>query len=371
MNYRMIKKISLGALSMLLLVSCGKEQSGGRGQAPPQEYKTKVLNKENAGLEKVYPATIKGQEDIEIRPRIDGFIEQIFVDEGSIVRKGQALFRINSPQMKQALLTAKANVASAEASLNTAQLNVAKTIPLAEKEIVSQYQLEMVKNSLSSAQAMKDQANAALQNAVESEKWTTVTSPVDGLVGSIPSRLGSLVNSQNILTTVANTSQVFVYFSLNEKDMIDFITNAEGSTQLEKIKQMPDVSLILANGKQYEHKGRIETIAGNINTQTGSASLRATFPNQEGLLRSGGSGKIVIPSFIDDALIIPQKATFSQQNKILTYCVQADSVVQTLIEVEPTPDGQSYVVTKGLKVGDVIVIEGLASLKNNMKIKVQ
>jgi len=363
------KTIVFGMMSLFVMVSCGEKSNQENVQKEAPVYPTSQLSVQSAQLESVYPVTIKGREDVEIRPRIDGFIDAIYIDEGSVVKKGQVLFKINSPQSEQALTTAEAALNSAEAQVNTAKLNVDRIRPLAEKGIVSQVQLETMQNTYATAMATKAQAEAALKNAKATLGWTNVTSPVDGVVGAIAYRLGSLVNNQNTLTTVANTSNVFAYFSLNEKALMEFLSTLEGTTQAEKIKNAPEVTLTLADGSVYAEKGRIETITGTVNVTTGSVNFRAEFPNKERLLRSGTSGKIIIPRTLNDVLVISQKATFAQQDKILVYKVQADSVVQQIITVLPTPDGKSYAVTGGLNPGERIVTDGVATITNGMKIK--
>jgi membrane fusion protein (multidrug efflux system) len=366
-----VTKMFWGAAVLLLLAGCGKKTDAPtRNATALPEYPAMIVDIQSAVLESVYPATVRGKEDIEIRPRIDGFIDVIYIDEGSAVRKGQPLFKINSPQAEQALTTAKAAVNSAEAQVNTAKLNVDRMKPLADKGIVSQVQLETYRNAYTSALATKEQAQASLVNAQATLSWTNVTSPVDGVTGTIPYRQGSLVNNQNVLTTVANTSNVFAYFSLNEKALSGFLNTLEGSTQAEKIKKAPEVTLTLADGTVYPEKGKIETIAGTINVTTGTANFRAEFPNKQGLLRSGASGKIKIPRTLDNIILIPQKATFTQQNKVLVYKVQGDSVVQKAISAIPLPDGKNYAVTDGLNRGDRIVTDGVATLTHGTKIKV-
>jgi membrane fusion protein (multidrug efflux system) len=322
----------------------------------------------SAELVAVYPVTIRGREDIEIRPRIDGFIENIFIDEGSAVRQGQILFKINSPQAEQAVTTAQAAVTAAEAQVATAKLNVDRMTPLADKGIISPVQLETYQNAYSSAQASQAQALAQLKNAQATLSWTSVTSPVDGHVGGVAYRKGSLVNSQNVLTTVANTTTVFAYFSLNEKAFAEFLGRLEGNTQAAKLKHAPEVSLALAGGTAYPCKGRIETITGVVNVATGSVSFRAEFPNEEGLLRSGMSGTISIPRHYSDVILIPQKSTFAQQDKVLVYVVEDSKVKQRVIAVESTPDGQSYIVHNGLTVGERIVTDGVATLVSGVQI---
>jgi len=281
------------------------------------------------------------------------------------------LFKINSPSSEQALTSAKASVNSAKALVNTAKVDVDRYRPLAEKGIVSEVQLRTYENSHETALASLQQAEATLKNAQATWSWTTVTSPVDGVVGEIPYRKGSLVNNSNTLTTIANTGNVYAYFSLNERKLMDFLDGVEGTTQSEKIKNMELVSLILADGSEYEEKGKIETITGTIDVTTGTANFRAEFTNKSGRLRSGTSGKIIIPKTLGDVYVIPQKATFSQQDKVLVYRMEGDSVKQQIISVQSMPNGQDYAVTAGLSDGDKIVSDGVATLRNGMRIAVK
>lgn len=366
-----LKRLSLSIiLPALLLVSCGGNQGQQEVQIP--EVPTMTISQKQAILTSVYPVEIYGQEDIEIRPRIDGFIKSINVTEGAVVHQGQSLFEIDSPQSDQAVLTAQAAVTSAEASLNTAKLNVDRIEPLAKQGIVSPVQYDTYVNAYESSKASLEQAKASLRNAQATKSWTLVKSPINGVVGSIPLRQGSLVDKGSVLTTVSNTGKsVYVYFSLDEVETIRFLNSLEGKTQAEKIKNAPEVTLILKDGSVYSEKGKIESITGQMNITTGSAKFRAAFPNTNGLLRSGTSGRISIPRTVENAIVIPQEATFQQQNKILTFKVQGDSIVQTHVYVENTPDGKQYVVNEGLKSGDKIVTKGLTSLKNGQKVKAQ
>lgn len=356
-----------GVMTILGLASCGTSSQTNQEEAP-QEYPVLTLNKQEANMQSVYPATIKGQEDIEIKPRVDGYIEAIYVDEGSVVKAGQALFKINSPASEQSLTSAKAAVNSEKARVNTAKVDVDRYRPLAEKGIVSEVQLLTYENAYETAKASLQQAEATLKNAQATISWTTVTSPVDGVVGSIPYRKGSLVNSSNTLTTIANTGNVYAYFSLNERKLMDFMEGIEGSNQSDKIKNMPPVTLILADGSEYEQQGRIETITGTVDITTGSANFRAEFSNKSGKLRSGTSGKIIIPKILEDVFVIPQKATFAQQDKILVFKLEGDSVMQQIVSVQTMPNGQDYAVTAGLSDGDKIVSDGVATLRNGQKI---
>lgn len=365
-----VKMIFSGAIALFAFASCGNSNQT-KQETTLQEYPVMALSSQEANMQSVYPATIRGQEDIEVKPRVDGYIEAIFVDEGSVVKAGQPLFKINSPSSEQSLTSAKAAVNSERARVNTAKVDVDRYRPLAEKGIVSKVQLLTYENAYETALATLQQAEATLKNAQATMSWATVTSPVDGVVGSITYRKGSLVNSANTLTTIANTGNVYAYFSLNERKLMDFLDGVEGSTQSEKIKNMPPITLVLADGSEYEEKGRIETITGTVDITTGSANFRAEFPNKAGKLRSGTSGKIIIPKTLDDVFVIPQKATFSQQDKVLVYKLQGDSVMQQLVSVQTMPNGQDYAVTSGLSNGDKIVSDGVATLRNGMKITVK
>lgn len=351
MNYR---SIVIGGLFLLLVVSC-KKSTAPSEVAKEQKYQVVSLDTVDVELQSVYPAVLKGQEDIDIKPRVEGFIDALYVDEGTIVRKGQPLFRINSPSSVQ-------QIENAQANFNTALTDLERMKPLAEKGIISEVRIKTYENSVASAKATLDQAKANIG-------FATVTSPVAGIVGAIPFRLGSLVNSSSVLTTVANTDQIIAYFSLNEKDLLSFMRIWEGNSQAEKIKNMPEVKLLLADGKEYEETGKIQTISGVVDAVSGSVNFRASFSNKEGILRSGTSGKIVIPRVLKNTILIPQKATMSRQDKVLVYKVQGDSVMQKVIEVLSTPDGQNYAVMNGLVAGEKIVTDGLATLQNGKKIK--
>lgn len=363
------KCVFCGAIA-LLGVSCSNKNDNYQQEAK-QSFQTVVVSNQSAKLEQSYPVVIKGQEDIEIRPRIDGFIEAIHVDEGSIVRKGQSLFKINSPSSEQALKSARASFKSSKARLNTALTNVNRLRPLAEQGIISKVQLQTAEDAYETAQAELAQAQAEVENAEAILSWTNVISPVDGVVGTIPFRQGSLVSNADILTTVANTSNVYAYFSLNEKELMRLLDATTGESQKEKIKNLHEVTLKLANGGIYPEKGKIETISGIIDGNTGSVNFRAEFTNKEGKLHSGASGRISIPEMLDNVIIIPQKSTFSQQNKLQVYKVLGDSVVQTIITATEMSDGQNYAVISGLSAGDRIVSEGIATLRHGQKIAIK
>lgn len=359
-----------------VLASCGgkddKAAKAAAAAAQPQAYPVFAVASQSTTLDSDYPATIEGIQNVDIRPKVDGFVEKIYVDEGAVVKKGQLLFKIMAPQYEQQVRTAAAAISSAEADVNAAQLQVNKTKPLVEKDIISKYDLEAAQLTLQSRKAALAQAKAALVNARVNLGYTSITSPVDGIVGSIPFKAGSLVSSSTAepLTTVSNTSRVYAYFSLNEKQLLDFANVYKGKTLAAQMKNIPPVSLVLADGSTYAQNGKIESINSQINTNTGSASLRATFPNPVSLLKSGSSAAVRIPQNVNDVILIPQKSTTDLQGKKFVY-VLGDSakVVNTPIEVMEITKGKFYVVTKGLKAGDKVVLEGFQSLRDGTKIK--
>ncbi|MFD2570436.1 efflux RND transporter periplasmic adaptor subunit [Spirosoma soli] len=369
-----------GLAVSLLLADCtgnDKQKEGGSPDGPggapqgPKAYAVMTVQPQRTTLFTDVPATVQGTQNVDIRPKVDGYIEAIYVDEGATVRKGQRMFRLNAPQYAQDVITAQAAIRTAQADVNTAQMAVEKVRPLVEKEIVSDYQLKTAQFTLESKQAALAQANATLANARTNLGYTLITSPVDGVVGSIPYRIGNLITASTTspLTTVTSISRVYAYFALNEKQLLTITrTNGNGTLQ-QKLARMPDVSLVLADGSVYNHKGRVETAVGQINTETGSSNFRATFSNPESLLRSGSSGLVRTPQPIDSALVVPQRATYELQGKRFLYVVSRDSVAKSReVLVAPTPDGQSFVVQKGLTAGDRVVTEGASELRDGTKI---
>lgn len=362
-----MKKIALWMLSAALLTACGSKSS----QMPEanKDFAVETVKTTEADLKTSYPATIKGMQDIEIRPKVAGYLTKLLVDEGATVRKGQPLFLIDSEQYQAAVNSAKAQVRVCKANIATQKLTVENKQALFDQKIISSYDLQMAKNTLESYEAQLAAAQASLQSAQDNLRWCTVTSPSDGVVGMIPYRVGSLVSASNAqpLTTVSNISQMYVYFSMTEKQLLG-LTREQGGLSA-AISKMPAVSLVLSDGTEYSQSGVVSTVSGVIDSNTGSVQMRATFDNAGHVLRSGGTGSILIPIHQKDAILIPQKATYEIQNKKFVYVVGADNKVQSReIEVLVQNDGQNYVVSNGLKVGERIVIDGVNRLKNDMQI---
>jgi len=358
--------------ALVFLQACGTSQQSAPAEQAIPEYPVMTIQPQSTSLNTDYKASIEGQQNIEIRPKIDGFVAQIFVDEGALVKKGQLLFKIDAPQYEQEVKTAAAAIKNAEAEVNTAKMQVEKTEPLVKEEIVSMYELKQARYNLHAREAALAQARASLANARTNVSYTNIVSPADGLIGNIPYKTGSLVSSSSAqpLTTVSNVSAVYAYFSFNEKQLLDFADQYPGTSMREKLAHFPEVSLILANGKAYPQKGKIESVGGLINTATGSVNLRAKFLNPEGLIRSGASATIRIPVVLKQALLIPSKASYEMQEKTMVFLVGTDNLVKsTEITVLDNSSAAYYVVQQGLKAGDRLVTEGMGSLKDGTRIK--
>ncbi|MDB5248304.1 MAG: efflux transporter periplasmic adaptor subunit [Segetibacter sp.] len=377
-----VQFISVPVLSLLLFfASCGDkgEQKGAAAGKPggPQanvvkDYPVITIVPKTTTLFTDFPATVQGQQNIEIRPKIDGYIQTIYVDEGATVRKGQMLFQISAPQYEQEVRTAQANIKIAQAEVNAAEMQVNKVRPLVEKDIISKYELQSAQYTLQARQAALAQARATLANARTNLGYTSITSPVNGVVGTIPYKIGSLVSSNTAqpLTTVSNIGNIYAYFSINEKQALDFSRNTKGATTQQRLATVPPVSLILSTGAEFPQKGRVETASGLINTETGSLSVRATFANPGNIVRSGSSGVVRIPRTVDSAVLVPQKATYEVQGKKFVYIVESTGTVRSAeIRVMENGNGQYFVVQEGLRPGEKIVLEGVAALKEGAAIK--
>lgn len=362
-----LKEISFMTCT-LLFMACG-------GNQVPEEqvarYPVIDVGKSTIRLEETFAATIEGQQDVEIYPQVSGTISSLKVKEGERVRKGQSLFVIDQVPYKAALRTAAANVKVAEAQLGTARIDYDSKLALFNEKIISDYDLSMAKNALAIANASLEQARAAETNARNNLSFTEVLSPVDGIVGTLPYRAGALVSPDisKPLTTVSDTRQMYVYFSMTENQIRSLIR--QYGTPDEAIRQMPEISLQLNDGSIYESKGRIETISGIINPETGTLSIRSVFPNEHRLLFSGGTGNVVLPSTETEVIVIPQSATYEIQDKIFVYKVIDGKAVASEIKVGAQNDGKNHIVRDGLAIGDRIVSEGVGGIQDGMDISIK
>ena len=361
----MVKRIVYALLLFsFMLVSCKEKKE----EKAAQIYKTMKVECSSQTVKTQYSATMKGKEIVEIRPQVSGLITKILTAEGQKVQKGQALFIIDQVPYQAALNTAEASLKSAKAAEATAQLNYDSKKQLRDQQVISDFELQTAQQALLSAQAQVAQAQAGVTNARNSLSYTIVKSPLSGVAGMIPYHVGALVSS-NIaepLISVCDDSEMWVYFSLSEREVTD-LTLQYGSLEA-FMEGMPDVSLLLSNGKEYSEKGRVDAVSGIVDAQTGAVALRAVFPNKNHLLRNGGTGTVVVSTVRKDVIVIPQTATFELQNKVFVYRVEEGKTKQTEISVAPLDDGTSYIVESGLGEGDTIISEGAGLMREGLPV---
>lgn len=358
-------------LNAIILISCnsGGNNNGGFPQETPTLPVATVQSGTATGITK-FTGSVEGISNVVILPQVSGYLKSIHVDEGQFVQKGQLLFKIDDSPYKEQYANAKAALASAEANLLNAQINVDKQKPLVEGKVVSDITLQSAKASKASAEAMVLQAKAAVESARINLNFCTITAPVSGYVGSIPNKLGSLVSPQIVqpLTTVSDVSSIYVYFSMGEDDYIKFQKAYPGANIAEKIKNSPAVQLQISDGSIFDHEGKIETVEGQFNSNTASIRFRATFPNPGGVLRTGNTGVILIPKKEDNATMIPISATTDLQDKIFVWKVDKENKVHQTILTILDKSGQYYIVS-GIEPGETIVSSGFDRLVENTVIK--
>lgn len=362
------KVLFLIAAVSLFLTSCGGGKQGVGFN--DNEYPVRTIESQGSSSETLYPATIRGVQDVEIRPKVSGFITKLLVKEGQRVTTGQLLFVIDSETYQAAVRQAKAAVSSATAQLNTAKLTYDNSQKLFNSNVIGQYELQTAQNTYENAKAALAQAQASLASAKEILSYCFVKSPTSGLVGSLPFKVGALVGptSAQPLTTVSDNNTMEVFFSMTEKDVLDMARSVGGVK--ESLSTYPTVKLKLADGTIYSQPGKVTKMSGVIDSSTGSVSMVAHFSNPDHILRSGGSGSIVVPKVTSNAIVVPQDAVAQVQDRYFVYILGKNNKVKyTEIKISPDNDGQTYVVTSGLKVGDRIVLKGISALTDGAEIK--
>ena len=358
-------KFLLLAAVAVVFASCGGQQ----GQMGDNEYAVRTIETQSTELQTSYPAVIRGVQDVEIRPMVSGFITKMHVKEGQTVKKGQVLFEINRVTYEAAARQAKAAVNSATAQLNTSKLTYENNQKLFANNVIGTYELQSSKNAYENAQAALAQAKANYASAKQNLDYCYVTSPANGVVGDLPYRVGALVSASSAepLTTVSDINTMQVYFAMTEKDVLD-MTKTKGGLHA-AISEYPAVKLQLADGTTYGHDGKVAAVSGVIDQATGSVSMRADFPNPDHLLKSGGSGSIVVPHVSTGAIVVPQDAVVQVQDRYFVYILGGDNKVKySPVTVNPNNDGKNYIIESGLKAGDKIVVSGVTTLKDGMQI---
>ena len=352
-------KFLMFAAVTMLLASCSG--GGGRPSFGDNEFPVMTVGTSSTQMQTTYPATIKGVQDVQISPKVQGFITQINVKEGQSVGAGQVLFVLDNVTYQAQVRQSQAQVNTAQAACNTAKLSYENAQKLFENNVIGDFELQSATNSYESAKAALSLAQAGLASAKEMLSFCYVKSPAAGVVGTLPYKKGTLVNTASVLTTVSNNSSMEVYFSLTEKDALSMTQASLG--------EMPSVQLQLADGSIYNHEGKVTKMSGVIDASTGSVQMIALFPNPDRVLKSGGSGSIVIPKSNSDAIVIPQGCVSEVQDKLFVYTLGQDNKVKyTEIKVDPQNDGNNFIVTDGLKVGDKYVTNGITKLTDGMEI---
>lgn len=352
--------------SAALLTACGGSETAGTKAG---EYAVRTVEAQDVTLQTSYPAMIKGEQDVEIRPKISGFITELRVNEGDIVKKGQLLFVIDKVTYEAAVEQANAAVKAAESQLGTAKLTYENNLELYNNNVIGDFELQSSKNSYDAAEASLLQAKANYVSAKQNLDFCYITSPSNGIVGDLPYKVGALVSASSAepLTTISNVSTLNVYFSMTEKDLLE-MTKAAGGLHA-AISAYPPVRLQLADGSIYEYEGKVAAVSGVVDQTTGSVSIRADFANPDGVIKSGASGSIIVPHVNEGAIIIPQEAVVAVQDKSFIYKLGEDNkVVYSQITIDPNDDGQNYIVTSGLEVGETYVVKGITSLVDGMEI---
>ncbi|MGA9211373.1 efflux RND transporter periplasmic adaptor subunit [Kaistella sp.] len=394
----MKNKIILLSFTVLSVLSCKKKDE--RPAQGPKVVATVAVENRNVTGYSTFPASIEGRVNNDVRAKMQGYITQVLVDEGQYVTKGQPLFKLETNSLSQSANAAKAgvgaaqsnvaasdaNVKAAQSAVSVAQVEVNKLRPLVEKNIISSVQLQTAEANLARAQAQVAQAVASKQQASagvaqaqanfkgaqENVNYSIIRAPISGVIGKINFRNGSLVGPGDPMpiSTVSDTSELYAYFSMNEKQYLDFLKNSVGSNVPEKLKNLPAVELLLANGDVYKEKGYVKAVTGQIDPATGSIQFRVSFPNPDKLLSNGNSGTIRIPVAYDNALVLPESATYEQQGLVYIYKVKQDTAKSNVINIIDRVNNM-VIIKDGAEKGEIVVAEGVGTLKSGTPVKPQ
>ncbi|QHS59996.1 efflux RND transporter periplasmic adaptor subunit [Chitinophaga agri] len=362
---------SLSIWTILNACQSGKANEGAAQSMPVPELPVLTLDTTTALTVREYAANLEGKENVDVRTQVEGYLEKVFVEEGSFVTAGQPLFKINDRPYQAQLERDMASLRAMQSAEANAALEVEKMKPLAENKVVSDIQLKTAQTNLQTARANVEQARAAIAAAQVNVNFTLIKAPVSGYIGRIPKRAGNLVNSSDAapLTTLSDISKIYAYFSMSENDFIRFSKGATGSTLQQQLKHMRPVSLVLSNGDDFSEKGRIEMVDGQFNKTTAAISLRATFPNPAAVLRSGNTGKVRIEQVNNGVVLVPQSATMEMQDKLFVYQLADSNKVKRQSIVIAGKSADNFIVVDGIKTGDKIVTAGLETITEGAVVK--
>ena len=362
-----MKKTCIQMVSLCLLMglfhSC--KQSDNQQVMSDETVPVAILQPTTIQFPRSYVADIQAIQFVEVKPKVEGFIQKVLVDEGEKVKKGQPLFQLSSEEYSQTVKEAQANYKQAEAQYDMAAYEVERIDRLVSKQILSKIRLDQAIKEKEVAQMKVEQARAQLQRSQMDYSYTTITSPFDGYIDRIPYKVGSLVNTQSLLTTVSDISEIFAYYRVNESEYLEFKRRQISG---ENIEGANDVELILSDGSIYSHKGRLETVEGDFERGTGSIAFRVRFPNPDGLLKHGVTGKVRMMTTMNNICLVPQKSTFEIQDFTYIYTVDNEGVVKVR-SFEPLERYNNYYVTQDLPVNTAIVYEGVQMMKDGITIE--
>jgi membrane fusion protein (multidrug efflux system) len=363
-------KLSSLLAGSVLLAGCAEQQAPQQAMAPPA-LPVEAVHTGTETTYQDYPASIEGVVNVEIRPQVTGMLERILVDEGAAVRKGQPLFKINDAPFREQLNNALAAQQAAAGSVVSAQVEVDRFAPLVQNKVVSEVQLQTAQAALTVAKANLQRAKAAVSSARINMGYTTITAPVSGYLGRLQTKQGSLVGPTDVqaLTQLSDVHEVHTYFSLGEDDFITFRKQYAGQTLQDKLTHLPPVALVLADQSTYPTKGKVDMVDGQFDKTTGAVTLRATFPNANGLLRSGNTGTIRLALAHPDVLLVPTAATVELQDRVFVYAVGDSNKVSRQAITIQGKSGANYLVSEGVKNGDRIVLQGVDHLQEGQIIQ--
>ncbi|PZP49641.1 MAG: efflux transporter periplasmic adaptor subunit [Pseudopedobacter saltans] len=363
-------------LSTLLAIAifqygCSSTEASNTAAAPAPELPVFTVSNTNNTVYQEIPASLEGKVNVEIRPQVEGFLDKIYVEEGAYVHQGQPLFHIDPRVYSQQLQNSNSALAAAKASMIKAKLEMDRLSPLVDAKVISPVQLQTAQQEYANAKALVAQASASVGNANINVGYTTIKAPVSGYIGRIPYKQGSLV-SQTItqpLTIVSDVQEMYAYFSLSEPDFIAFKNKYQGNTLEEKVKNVPAVELVMADNSIYPQKGKVSLVEGQFDKTVGAITLRATFPNVGGLLRTGNTAKIRLPETLNGMILVPQESTFEIQDKVFVFAVGDSNKVESRPITISGQTAHYYFVSKGVNSGEKIVYVGTGNLHDGVQIK--
>lgn len=357
--------------SIILLQNCTKAAEGSNAAPPAPALPVYTVITAPATVYQEFPTALEGKNNVEIRSQVDGYLDKIYVEEGAYVRAGQPLFKIDSRSYGEQMNMASANLQVANANIQKAKVEVDRLEPLVAAKVVSEVQLRTAKANYAAAVAAASQAKASVGSARINVGFTTITAPVSGYIGRIPYKKGSLISRSDVnpLTLLSDISEIYAYFSLSELDFIAFQKKYPGATLNEKLKNMPMLDLVIADNSIYPEKGKMSIVDGQFDKTTGAISVRAVFPNANGTLRTGNTGRVRMPQLFDKTLVIPQESTFEIQDKTYVYIVGKDQKVTGKPVTISGKTESYYFISEGLSVGDKIVFTGIGALRDGVAIQ--